>query len=260
MYRFVTKIDFNAGGGKMGTMDCDVIRKELLFFCMILCFCGFVQAASNDDTAENSEVKTARLFDLPAKWKGVSADKESKELWMACNAGLYGLKECSFEQDGFCDKLTLCNELQRLVFTIDRSVNVANSGELCNISVWRESMGTGFGRVTVSTSDGRRGLCLIFPDTPRSRCPLVVGAGAAPTSPQVPCCYNFGRSELTVRCFLYDDVAKKGRNFLCFEIDYKDFRMIHIWRCTDSLGDDALDGEISGIHYGAFAYYDCFSE
>ena len=207
--------------------------------------------------------KTVRFFTLPAKWGGVPADKEGNEneYWMALNADLCGLTQCFFEQVAFCDKLTLCSASQRLVFTIDRSVNVVNSGKLCNILVRLEALGVGagFGSVDISRkSDDQWGdFHCIHPDGAPVTLPFVC-EGATP--PQVPCCYNFGGNKLTVRSFLYDNVAKKERCLLWFDIDYKDFRKILISKGTSPLDDDALDGKGSGYHFGAFLYHDCLSE
>ena len=233
----------------------------MVVVCMLFSLLGNVMFSADLERDLDSEVKTVSFFDLPAKWEGVSADKESNEQWVARNADLCGLKECSFEQVGGCDKLTLrsaSQPLQKLVFTIDRSVNGTNSGELCNISVRLESSGKpGFGRVEVPRqSDARRRKLINFYPDGRSSEAQYYCEGATP--PQVPCCYNFGRSELIVRRFLYDDVAKKERGLLWFEIDYKDFRRVLISKGTSSLDRDAIDGKASGHHFGAFSYHYSF--
>ena len=50
----------------MGALDCDMVGKNLLFFCMMLCFCGFVQAASNEGMAESAEKFQGKL--CMSKW------------------------------------------------------------------------------------------------------------------------------------------------------------------------------------------------
>ena len=48
-------VDPNVGNGIISVLDCYMVEKSLLFFCMMLCFCGFVQAASNEDMAESAD-------------------------------------------------------------------------------------------------------------------------------------------------------------------------------------------------------------
>ena len=236
----------------------------MVVVCMFFSLLGNVIFSAGLERDLDSEVKTVRFFDLPAKWASDSAEKEGKERWMACNADVCGLKECSFEQDGFLDILTLhraSQPPQKLVFIIDRSVNAVKNGDLCNISVRQGSLGEpGFGNVEASRQpDDRKGRLISFYPKGRSSEEWFY-VGANPTPPQVPCCYDFGRSKLTVRRFFYDDVAEKKRCLLWFNIDYKDFRRINIGRGTSSLDGDVLDGEATGYHFGTFSYHYSFYE